>query len=75
MVTVEVKNSEEVKELDFPKLMKGTSTGVVVLFRIRGEGTILIRGRSNYNVGDNEGGFTMSYFKDFNEELTLKNKQ
>ena len=75
MITVEVKNSEEVKELEFPKLMIGSATGVVVWFSVPREGVILIRGESNYNVGYSECGFTMSYFKDFNEELTIKNKQ
>ena len=75
MVTVEVKNSEEVKELEFPKLMKGSS-GVVVWFRIPEEGTIIIGTKcSYYCAGDYQNNFVMSHFKDFNEELTLKNKQ
>ena len=74
MVTVEVKNSEEVKELDFPKLMKGSS-GVVVWFRSHGEGTVIIGTKCGYIAGDYEGDFSMTTFKDFNEELILKNKQ
>ena len=74
MVTVEVKNSEEVKELEFPKLMKGSS-GVVVLFSSPEKGTVIIGTKCGYIAGGYESGFIMSHFKDFNEELTLKNKQ
>ena len=75
MVTVEIKNSEEVKELGFPKLMIGSVTGVVVWFSVPGEGTILIGKEGNYTAGEYECEFVMSNFTDFNEELTLKNKQ
>tara|TARA_R110002153_G_scaffold13130_4_gene49073 strand:+ start:607 stop:834 length:228 start_codon:yes stop_codon:yes gene_type:complete len=75
MVTVEVKNLEEVKQLEFPKLMKGI-TGVVVWFSVPGEGTVIIGTKGAcYTAGDYECDFVMSNFKDFNEELTLKNKQ
>ena len=76
MVTVEVKNSEEVKELEFPKLMIGSS-GVVIWFRSHGDGTVVIGTECGYIAGDYVMGFIMSHFTDFNEEitLTLKNKQ
>ena len=67
---------EEVKELEFPKLMIGSITGVVVLFIRPLKGTVIIGTKGAcYTAGDYECDFVMSNFKDFNEELTLKNKQ
>ena len=74
MITTTVKGVEEVKELEFPKLMIGNITGVVVLFIRPTEGTVIVPGGS-YDAGQYEDEFIMSKFKDFNEELTLKNKQ
>ena len=75
MVTVIVKEKLEVKKLEFPKLMIGSVTGVVVWFSVHGEGTILIGKEDHYTAGDYECEFVMSNFTDFNEEITLKNKQ
>ena len=75
MVTVEVKNSEEVKELEFPKLMKSSNTGIIVLFTDVDSGTTIFTGDDVWGVGHTSSNWNESHFKDFNEELTLKNKQ
>ena len=74
MITTTVKGLEEVKELEFPKLMKGSS-GVVVLFSSPEKGIVIIGTKCDYIAGEYGYNFTMSNFKDFNEEITLKNKQ
>mgnify|MGYP003649471049 CR=1 FL=1 len=73
MVTVTIK--EKLKELKFPKLMKGTESSAVVLFTESKKGTVLSMGRSDNNVGWYYSNWQMDFFKDFKEELTLKNKQ
>ena len=73
MITATIKGLEKDKELEFPKLMKGKITGVVVLFLKPTEGTVIIEG-GTYNIGEHQDEFIMSKFEDFKEELTLKNK-
>ena len=74
MITTIVKNSKEVKELDFPKLMKSTDSSLVILFTGTQKGTVLIED-DNWDVGHNSCGWYMLGFTDFKGELTLKNKQ
>ncbi len=56
----------------FPKLMKDHS-GMLVLFSRASVGTVLFTVH-NYTMGDRVEGFDMKYFKDYNEEVTLKNE-
>jgi hypothetical protein len=71
MITVEIKESKVVGT-EFPKLMKGIITGMVVLFTAPEVGTIVVEGGS-YKVGEHEDAFFMSKFEDFTGELILKN--
>ena len=74
MITTTVKGVEENKELDFPRLMKGKITGIVVLFIKPRKGTVIINGGS-YDVGQYEDEFIMSKFEDFKQKLTLTNNK
>ena len=75
MVTVEVKNSEEVKELDFPKLMKLNNSTKIVLFINETTGTCVRDCLNPKDVGEYCDEYIPSYYADFKGELTLKNKQ
>ena len=71
MITAEIKESKVVGT-EFPKLMKGDVTGIVVLFTAPEVGTIVVKGGS-YRIGQHEDAFNMSKFEDFTDELILKN--
>ena len=75
MVITTFKGVEENKELEFPKLMEGTETSVVVLFTESKKGAIVSVGTSDNKIGYYHFDWQMEYFKDFKGELTLKNKQ
>ena len=75
MITVKVSKVEEVKELDFPKLMKLNNSTRVVLFINETTG-ICVRDCLNFtDVGEYCDEYVPSYFTDFKGELTLTNKQ
>ena len=74
MIKTTIKGLEEVKELEFPKLMKSTQGILLVLFTGQKEGIVLL-GDDDWNLGHNSSSWNMGSFIDFNEELTLKNKQ
>ena len=75
MITTTVKGLEEVKELEFPKLMKLNNSTRVVLFINETTG-ICVRDCINFtDVGEYCDEYVPSYFTDFNKQITLKNKQ
>ena len=74
MITTTIKGLEKDKELEFPKLMKSTQGILLVLFTEQKKGTVLL-GDDVWSLGHNSTGWHMGSFIDFNEELTLKNKQ
>ena len=75
MVTIEVKNLKEVKELEFPKLMKLKNSTRVVLFIDETTGTCVSDYINPGDVGEYCDEYNPSYYADFKGELTLKNKQ
>ena len=56
----------------FPKLMIA-SDGMIVFF-VKAKDGIVLCPEDNYKVGEYETGFDMSYFKDYEGEITLKNE-
>jgi hypothetical protein len=72
MITTTIKVGKKVGT-EFPKLMKGLVTGIVVLFVKPRVGTVVAKGGS-YKIGEYENEFIMSKFEDFNGKLILKNK-
>ena len=57
----------------FPKLMKDNDD-MVVLFSSERSGCVVHTGRDNcYQVGDHKNNWSMHFFADFNEPLTLIN--
>ena len=75
MVTTIVKGLEKEKELRFPKLMKLIHGERIVLFVNRTTGTCVSDSKNLKDVGEYCDTYYPHYYKDFNEELTLKNKQ
>jgi hypothetical protein len=56
----------------FPKLMIATD-GMIVFF-VKVKDGIVLCPEDNYKIGEYEKGFDMSYFKDYEGEITLKNE-
>ena len=69
LVSLREESSEEKK---FPKLMIGGG-GIVVLFNTDCEGTV-VGGKEYESIGHYSIGWNMEAFKDYNGEVTLKNK-
>ena len=57
----------------FPKLMIGDK-GVIILFQNDSEGVVVFPGDNSYNVGYYYADWASEMFKDYNEEVTLKNE-
>ena len=59
----------------FPKLMKSTECGRVVLFTSEREGTVVIDNIPiTTPIGHYSNSWISSYYKDFNDPITLQNK-
>ena len=71
-----LKEAELTEELKFPKLMRGTESGNIVLFEAPGEGVLLVDKAKNpkHPEGKRFKNYSMSLFMDFYGEVTLKNK-
>ena len=68
-----IKEFESREEKPFPKIMKSSVTGKVILFQSPSKG-VLVHGYSNAaSIGEFHGYWEMSAFQDFNGEVTLKN--
>ena len=68
-----IKEVESKEEKPFPKIMKSSVTGKVILFQSPGKG-VLVHGHSGAaNIGEFHGYWEMSGFQDFDGEVTLKN--
>ena len=59
-------------DVDFPKIMR--SGRLIILFSLYGEG-VVISGDSDYRVGYRSTSWSTNEFKDYNDEVTLKNVQ
>jgi hypothetical protein len=68
-----IKKPESKKELPFPKLMKSSSSGAIVLMGQPRQGTVLHTGLGATPVGRYSSTWDMSYFEDYNEEFTIQN--
>ena len=69
---VEVKQPEE--KTPFPKLMIGTTSQCIVLFRSPKTGVVVYQGKHyDYPLGFDSGAWDMEYFTDFNGSVTLSN--
>ena len=68
---VEVKN--KVSDINYPCLMIAIDTQMIVLFNKEKCGLVLLKGNSVFEVGYYNESFTMSLFKLYYQEITLKN--
>ena len=65
---------ESKKDLDFPKLMIGSASRVIVLFHESGKGQI-VNGKSySYGLGNYNIEWHMDSFTDYNGTINLSNK-
>lgn len=72
---IEVTTRKEPKEIkDFPKLMKGKRTGMIVLMISVTNGTVIDPNGSTAEFGEIFDRFDIKELEDYNEELTIKNK-
>ena len=55
----------------FPKLM---IAGELIVFFTKAESGVVLRVEADYEVGEYQEGFNMKYFKDYEGEVTLRNK-
>ena len=67
---VEIKESNQVKERPFPKLMKGTMENELILMTKSGTGMAI----SGCRVGYRSDCWHMASFKDFEGSITLSNE-
>ena len=66
-----IKDAEHVSELDFPRIMRCTDSGIVVLFETETEGTVIAgHPKEMAKRLDNP---SSHFFVDFYGEITLKN--
>ena len=72
MITTTIKVGKKVGT-KFPKLMKSTHSDLIVRFQKPKVGIVLV-GDEERLEGCYSKAWTMKYFEDFNDELTLKNK-
>lgn len=74
-----VKCGKEKNELDFPKLMKSNSTGMILLATKREhgilDGTVVYKGDGSYDVGYYDNDWASSKFNDFVGAVRLENKE
>lgn len=72
-LTSKIENGEAVAEKPFPKIMRGTSTGSLVLFNKYECGTVIVCGSDsrNYTLGHRSNGWDMSYFEDIDYPQTI----
>jgi hypothetical protein len=59
------------KAKSFPKLM---IAGELIVFFVKAENGIVLRIEGDYEVGEYQEGFKMSFFTDYEGEITLKNE-
>ena len=71
MITAEIKESKVVGT-EFPKLMKSDSSGLIVLFKSKNSGTVIVEGDA-WKVGESASDWLDHGFEDFTGELKLKN--
>lgn len=71
MIKTKVKEVKEVGT-EFPKLMKSNNSSLIVLFKSKNSGTVIVEGNT-WKVGRTSGDWVMDFFEDFTGELTLKN--
>jgi len=64
----EVKKKEE-----YPKLMKSTVTGLVLLMTKEGEGLVVFTEKTSRKIGEYDDGWDMRNFEDFNGTIELSN--
>jgi hypothetical protein len=62
------------KVLDFPKLMQGKMSGVIVLFNQVKVGQVVCGECCGHKIGDYANEWCMSKFKDFNGTIKLSNE-
>jgi len=68
-----IKEVESREEKPFPKIMKSSVTGKVILFQSPSKG-VLVHGYSSCtNIGEFYGYWSMGAMEDFDGEVTLKN--
>ncbi len=63
-------------EKPFPKLMKSSETGNIVLFHTLEKGTIISLGEyagNPYHIGEYSSSLNMMIFTDYNEPITIQN--
>ena len=73
MVRGEIEGSE--RELSFPKLMIGKTSGVIVLMFEHGVGTVVHVGDSGYVIGQRIQYWDMRNFKDYTGSVTITNEE
>lgn len=63
----------EKKEITYPCLMEGCTSGDIVLFVNDTHGTVVKEGRFGYNLGSHHKGFIQGNFKPFKGKVILSN--
>lgn len=72
-VTSEI-HSNDTQEDTYPKLMRGTGTGIVVLFTTPQAGTIVASPSTDLNLGCHYKTWGVGSFEEFEGSVTLSNK-
>lgn len=65
-------NAENTKP--FPKIMRSTRSGMIVLFEQSSVGTVIASGQSQWSVGARLTSWPDNNFEDYNGPVTLQNK-
>lgn len=76
MIKVTLGEAKPQTEKLFPKLMKSTETGNIVLFHSPEKGVVVSLGvyKGNpYSIGEYSSSLNMMIFTDYNEPITLQN--
>lgn len=74
MIKTKIKIKIKDKDVDYPKLMKSKHNSCVVLFTDYFSGTVVVSSKDEM-IGEYSRNWDRNSFEDFNEKITLENKE